>query len=666
LIVTSGVRLKVLGGFDLRVDGQEGPPLPRKTRALLTVLAMDRGRPVGREWLGELLWPGSGPRQVSGSLREALYQLRRPLRDRGVVVAHDGCLALGDRVATDLEDFNRPTVSSDLASLRSAANAYAGPLLAGFPPLEDDFNAWLSASRTQLEDRALAIMARIGDLCAAAGDAAGAMAAAERMFAIDPLREDIHWRLLESCAAAGRRADALRHYATIVEALKRGLDTVPGAQTRAIVQRLRGEMDPAAAAPLPHPQPTPRGSPPSIAVLPFTQLGDEAVPSHLADGILVDTVCQLAGLREVQVISHGSTLAYRGAGIDLRQAGRELGARYVVRGAMRRRGNALRLTTELADAATGAVVWARTHDTTATLDFADQDRLVAQIVNTLAPRVQELELRRIRGKRPESLTTYERVLLAREHLMTLRRDEYEQARILLTAAIAAEPTYGEAYALLADYHGIALTQGWLGDRAGTIRLVGDLTRKALDLDRDNCRALMFQAHRRSLLHRDFDDAMRLFDQALGLWPGSAHTWAWSSYTWAYVGQPHEAIRRVERAMELSPRDREAHQFHSAMCVAHYVGGNFAEAADWGQRAADDPAVLRATLRWTAASLVAAGDMAKARQVMQRAMREMPGQTVADVVRNSPLQDEAVRRAYGAHLEAAGFPPTPSKSAALAS
>jgi DNA-binding SARP family transcriptional activator/Tfp pilus assembly protein PilF len=655
LIVTSAMRLNILGGFDLQVDGQEGPPLPKKTRALLAVLAVERGRPIEREWLGELLWPGSGPRQISGSLREALYRLRRPLRDRGVVVAHDGCLALGDGVATDLEDFDRYTAKSDLAGLRSAARAYSGPLLAGFPVLADDFNAWLEASRAQLEKKALAVLARIGDLCAAAGDAAGAMAAAERMFAIDPLREDIHWRLLESCAAAGRRAEALRHYATIVEALKRGLDTVPGAQTRAIVRRLRGEMDPAAAAPIPLPEPTPRGSPPSIAVLPFTQLGDEAVPSHLADGILVDTVCQLAGLREVQVISHGSTLAYRDPGIDLRQAGRELGARYVVRGAMRRRGNALRLTTELADAATGAVVWARTHDTTATLDFADQDRLVAQIVNTLAPRVQELELLRIRGKRPGSLTIYERVLLAREHLQHLHRENFDAAKALLDDVVCAEPDYADAHALLADWHTLSLTQGWLKDRRSAVEATEAEAHRALALDAENCRALMFHAHRRALLHRDIEGAMALFDRGTGSWPGSAHMWLWSSYTWSYAGEAHEAVRRVNRALELSPRDRDAHDFFSTLCVAHYTAGDYDTAAQWGLKAIAEPSYLRVGLRWTAASLAASGQTERALEIAQRAIRELPGQRVRDVVGNSPFRDAWRREAYGRHLILAGMP-----------
>lgn len=652
----TGVRLNLLGGFGLRVDGQEGPPLPRKTRALLAVLAVDRGRPMARERVAELLWPNSGPKQIQGSLREALYSLRRPLRGRQVVVSHDGALALGQDVATDVEEFERQALAEDLAGLHRAARAYAGPLLAGFPQLDEDFADWLALSRDVLERKALAVLGRIGDLCTATGDAAGALEAAERMFAIDPLREEIHSRLLDACGAAGRRADGLRHYAAIAEMMKRELGINPGAQTREIARRLRAEMDPPVLPEPPRTEPTPVGAPPQIAVLPFAQLGDEAVPSHIADGILVDTVCQLAGLRELQVISHGSSLTYRDPQVDLRQVGRELGARYVVRGSMRRRGNVLRLTTELADARTGAVVWARTHDTSATLDFADQDRLVAQIVNTLAPRVQELELKRIRGQRPDTMTVYEKVLLAREHLVTIERDRFAEAKTLLDQVVQQEPEYADAYALLADWQGVSMNQGWLPYDNGGREETERLARLALALDRDNIRALVLYAHRRAMLHRDYDGARRMFERALDVAPGTAHSWLYSSYPFAYNDDPQEAIRRVQRALDLSPRDRRAHDYYSAMCVAHYAARNFDEAAAWGRRAMAEPGVWVATMRWTAASLAAAGRHADAREVARGALEIAPAQRVANSMRNSPFSNGARREEYGGHLLAAGFNP----------
>ena len=167
---------------------------------------------------------------------------------------------------------------------------------------------------------------------------------------------------------------------------------------------------------------------------------------------------------------------------------------------------------------------------------------------------------------------------------------------------------------------------------------------------------MFYAHRRSLMHRDFDSAMKMFDHALTQWPGSAMTWAWSSYTWAYVGEGKEAVRRARKAIELSPRDREEHHFQSALCVSHYLAGDYDEAVAAGFRAIENPACIHATYRWTAGALAATGKLVEAHDMMQLAMERLPGQGVSHVMRISPIRDAKRREAYGAHLLASGFPP----------
>lgn len=654
----SDVRLTVLGGFRLTVAGAEAPALPLKARALLAYLAAQGGRRASRETLGELLWSGRGAAQVGHSLRQALFDLRYRLARHGVIAVREGDVLLDPSVACDLHDFLSGAGAGDRAGLAAAAAAYTGPLLDGFSPLANDFEDWLTLTRARLQNHALDVLGRLATLCTEAGDPAAALAAIERMFALDPLREDIHRRLLEACAAAGRRAEAMRYYEQIVAILRRDLGIAPARETRELAQRLRREMDPLPEDATPAPAfPVPRTLGPPIAVLPFRQIGAEAVPSHLHQGLVTDIVCQLAGLRELSVISHGSTLGLQDGEQDPRAVGRMLGARYVVRGAMVRLGALLRLTTELADAETGMVVWARTHETSASVTFADQDRVVAQIVNTLAPRVRDIELQRIRGSRPESLSTYDKVLLAREHLMVMERDSFLTAKTLLDEVVAAEPGYADAYALAADWHSLFMSQGWTSDRIGHLGAVERLARQALTLDGDNVRALIFYGHRRSLLHRDYDGARALFGHALEVAPSSAHGWLWSSYTYSYLGDAEEALRRAGRALELSPRDRNAHDFYSALCVAHYTAGNYADAVEWGEKALGEKnSVLSATLGWTAAAYAGMGKPEAASHLARRAAEAIPDRRVRDVVARHPYKEAHRREAYGAHLVAAGFPP----------
>ncbi len=654
------VRLQVLGGFALRVGGREAPALPRKTRGLLAYLAVERGRTVTREQAGELLWSNRGSEQVYHSLRQALGQLRQLVPDAELIERRDGGLALAPDVECDAGLLLRLPAAAPREALSQAAAAYGGRLLDGFPPLSRDFDDWLPAARADLENRAQRALGELAAAARAAGDAAGALAAVERMFAIDPLREDIHRLLLEACAAAGRRSEALRHYEAIAGLLRRELGVAPARETRELAQRLRQEMDPAPAPPTAAPGPPtvaarPGAAGPPIAVLPFRQLGPEQLPSHVLDGLLVDVVCQLTGLRELSVISHGTTAALDDPALDPRMAGRLLNVRYAVRGTVQRAGNRLRVTTELTDAETGMNVWARAHDTDAALSFAEQDRVVAQIVNTLAPRVHAEELRRIRGRRPESLSVYEKMLLVREHMLALEAGSFGAARALLDEVLAAEPDYAEAHALSADWHGLSMTQGWAADRQAGLAAVEAAARRALALDPDNLRALVFYAHRKSLLHRDYAAAQAMFDRALALWPGSASAWLWSSYTSTYVEDTGEALRRAQRALDLSPRDRQAHDFYAAFCVANYVRGDWGAAAAWGLKALGEQSVSRATYRWTAAALVAAGEPARAREIAGVGMARQAGHRVAEVVAQSPLRDPARRRQYGAHLIAAGFP-----------
>lgn len=649
-----GTRLaiRIIGGLSLSVGGTPLALNHRRARLTLAYLALNDGRPVARERLVGLLWDG-GERQSRAAFRTELYELSKPL-------AALGCLAL-EKPGSDLR-LVPGSFSLDLTEALEAVAAGRVPaalaaqpqacaqILAGFEEVSKAARAWIEEIR-----------AATGRQLHAALDAAMASpdlprparrGLADLAMRIDPLDEAACRTAMRLAAEDGEIGAALKAYAALYEALGADLDMEPSEETQVLVAAIKtGRMDaPARVAPVL------AGKPPPVAVLPFFTLAGEPLPRHLTDGLTVDIICQLAGLREMQVISHGSTLAYRDPTVDLRGVGRELGVRYVVRGTIRRQGNHLRLTTELVDTASGAVVWARTHDTAGSLSFADQDRVVGQIVNTLAPRVHELELARIRGKRPDSLSVYDKVLLAREHLLSLKRDAFSEAQRLLDEVLAIEPGYAEAYALMADCHAISMTQGWLPDRAGATTTVEDLTRTALSLDGENCRALMFHAHRRSLLHRDYDAAMQLFDYALSLWPGSAATWSWSSYTWAFVGQTQEAIRRVQNAIELSPRDREAHHYYSALCVAHYIGGDYAEAAAAGRRALEDVACINATYRWTAAALAGCGELSSAREMLRRGNRNLPGMTARHIVSISSVRDISLRHSYANHLIAAGLNP----------
>lgn len=648
------IRLQLMGAFDLQIDGDRIVQFPRKAKAMLAYLALDGGHAPSREVIGDLLWPNSAPAQMRDSLRQALFVVRRKLDPAGDRLdLHDGIpLITPDFVDCDAWHIPANDELKSIDWLRSVDAAYSGPLLKNFPPISEGFDEWLGIARAGLEERALQALGRLVDTALDTAQLAEAVRLSERMMSIDPLREDTHRRLLTALAKDGRRSDALQQFASIRDLLERELQIDPSPETSALAAQIRGEREARPPAQL---TPLARSGAPVLAVLPFQQLGPDVVPRHLSNGLVADIIAQLTGLHELGVISHGSTSNFQDGGVEPREVGRRLRANYVVRGTLRFDGSNVRLTKELVEAESNSVIWSHIDDMRGIPSFAEQDRIVSQLVNTLTPRVQEAELRRIRGRRPLNLTSYEKTLLAREHLEKRERREFLQARDILKEVIAEEPTYAEAHALAADCFGLIVGEGWSSDRDADVAQVETHSRTALELDHDNVRALVFYGHRRSLHHRDFEAAKAMFRRALELAPNSALAMRWSSFTYAYEGNGDEALTRAWRAMELSPCDRDAGNFYFALCIAYFTVGDFQQAAEWGRRAMAERPVLRGMIGWAAAALAAAGCLDEAGEIAAQTMAVWPDRRVRDVVAKHPYREPERRKQYGEYLLAAGFP-----------
>src|SRR5262249_28350465 len=96
---------------------------------------------------------------------------------------------------------------------------------------------------------------------------------------------------------------------------------------------------------------------PSLAVMPFTNMSGDPEQEYFVDGIVEDIITGLSRIRWLHVIARNSTFAYKGRAVDLKQVGRDLGARYVLEGSLRKAGNRVRVTAQLIAAARGTHVW---------------------------------------------------------------------------------------------------------------------------------------------------------------------------------------------------------------------------------------------------------------------------------------------------------------------
>ena len=125
---------------------------------------------------------------------------------------------------------------------------------------------------------------------------------------------------------------------------------------------------------------------------------------------------------------------------------------------------------------------------------------------------------------------------------------------MLRRAIGLDPGYGPTHAALANWYSLRIGQGWSPDAEADARSLETMARLAIGLDTDGGRALAMLGHNRTILLREYDEALALFERALDASPNDAETLMWSSPTFAYLGDPAEAVRRAERAIALSPQD----------------------------------------------------------------------------------------------------------------
>ncbi len=393
---------------------------------------------------------------------------------------------------------------------------------------------------------------------------------------------------------------------------------------------------------------------PSIAVLPFRLQHPDDEGAWFAEGIIEGIIHVLSGIENLFVIGRGTSRAYAGRDADPRAVGRELGVRYVLSGSVQRAGDRLRILTELADAASGAVISSARHDGVTADLFSMQDRIAGEVVASIAPAVREQELTRAMRKHPDSMTGYDLVLQALDLLYQLEREPFDRARGLLQQAMAHDPGYASAHSHAATWHTFRIGQGWSPKIEDDSAEAARCALAALERDRKDAVALTIHGHVLSFTRRDFDAAVHFLDRAVAVGPSCHIAWALSSATRSWLGDGPRAVEHAQRALQLSPLDPLTFFTEHMLSQGHYVSGDYREAVAWGRRAAMRNDRLTSNLRTLAASLVALGDLEGAREIARRILAVEPGFRLGSFAARTPVRPQLLEH-YIPRLRAAGLP-----------
>ena len=261
---------------------------------------------------------------------------------------------------------------------------------------------------------------------------------------------------------------------------------------------------------------------PSIAVLPFTNMGGDLEQEYFADGMVEDIITGLARIKWLFVIARNSSFAYKGRSVDVKQAGRELGVRYILEGSVRKASSRVRVTGQLVEAETGRHVWADRYDRTLDDVFALQDELTMSVVAAVEPSVRQAEIERVKRKRPDNLDAYDLVLRAIPDVYPAMPEGAAKALPLLERALSMEPDYALAHGFASWAHEIIFARGGGREenRLGTIRHA----HAAIAHGRDDAVALSLGGFGLGVVAHDRQAARQAFEAALALSPSCALTY----------------------------------------------------------------------------------------------------------------------------------------------
>jgi adenylate cyclase len=332
----------------------------------------------------------------------------------------------------------------------------------------------------------------------------------------------------------------------------------------------------------------------SIVVLPFANLGNDPEQEYFADGITEDLTTDLSRIAGMSVISRNTAFTYKGKRVATKQIGRELVARYVLEGSVRRLGNRVRVNTQLIDAEADVHLWAERFDG----DMSDllelQDEITSRIANTL-----QFELIAAEAARPtNNPDALDYILKGRAaSFKPPSGAKYTEQIGLFERALALDPMSVEAQSRLATSLMARVVDYMTDTPAADIARAEGLVAQALAVSPRSSIAHFAMANVLRAQRR-FQQAIPEYETAVALNPN----WASALFALAqcklHTGSIEETIPLTEQAIRLSPRDHELGIWYQQIGWVHLLQSRTDEAVVWFETACNHTPAhpgLRATL-----------------------------------------------------------------------
>jgi serine/threonine protein kinase/Tfp pilus assembly protein PilF len=293
----------------------------------------------------------------------------------------------------------------------------------------------------------------------------------------------------------------------------------------------------------------------SIAVLPFENLSRDPENAYFAYGVQDEILTNLARIADLKVISRTSAMQYQsGVARNLHKIAQQLGVANVVEGSVQRAGNRVRVNAQLIDARTDRHLWAETYDRDLADVFAIQSNIAKAIADELQAKLSPNEVSAIERPPTSDIAAFNLYAHAR-NVLAIRnaRKDLLEAADLLTQAVTQDPSFFQAYCQLAHTHDRIYFLGY-DHTPARLAMAEAAIQSAFRLRPDAGEAHLARAQNLYRGHLEYDAALAELDVAAKTLPNDTAVFELKGYIQRRQGKQEEAVRSLERAIELDPRN----------------------------------------------------------------------------------------------------------------
>jgi TolB-like protein len=297
----------------------------------------------------------------------------------------------------------------------------------------------------------------------------------------------------------------------------------------------------------------------SIAVLPFENLSEEKTNAFFADGMQDEILTNLSKIADLKVISRTSVMQYKsGIARNLREIGQQLGVAHVVEGSVQRSGNRVRVNAQLVDVRTDQHLWGQTYDRDLADVFAIQSEIAKTIADQLQAKLSPAEKDALKRPPTSDISAFDLYTRAKNLCLTAfgsstTKANLLQAADLLNQAVARDPSFLEAYCLLAFAHdgvyfvGFDHTPARLAQAESAVQAASRLRPNAGETHLARAQNLYWG-------YLDYDGALAELEVAAQGLPNHPRVVELKGYIKRRQGRWDESIRDLNRAIELDPHN----------------------------------------------------------------------------------------------------------------